>query len=204
MDFFCSVKKLLGFEEGPHFSKAEISRHDTRESLWIIADKTVYDATQFIDQHAGGAQSILKRGGGVTDCSRDLGFHSSKAQNLWKTFQIGFVASDGKTDEEGRNYLRSRGFIPVEDLPKKGCGMNSKNGSFDNVNNNSSATVAKNTSSNNNNSNSTSSKAALKCTGKHCTFHFEENNRNSNDDGEGGCINCNNTTIGSNAGKAPK
>lgn len=120
MDFFSGVLKLFGVEEGPHFSKAEIARHHTRNSLWLIADKKVYDVTQFVDQHAGGAQSILKRGGGCEDCSRDFGFHSSKAQDLWKSFQIGYVADGkgaaGKTDEAGRNFLRSRGFVPVEDL----------------------------------------------------------------------------------------
>ena len=118
MDFFNSVKSFFGIEEGPHFSKAEIARHHNRDSLWIVADGTVYDITQFIDQHAGGVQSLLKRGGGVQDCAKDFGFHSNKAQTLWKSFKIGYVAKDGKTDDEGRNFLRSRGMVPVEDLPK--------------------------------------------------------------------------------------
>jgi Cytochrome b5-like Heme/Steroid binding domain len=124
MDFFSGVKKFLGLEEGPHFSKAEIARHHNRDSLWIVADGTVYDVTQFVDQHAGGVTSLIKRGGGVQDCARDFSFHSSKAQSLWKSFEIGYVCSSNsqKTDEAGRNYLRSRGIIPVEDLLSKGRG----------------------------------------------------------------------------------
>ncbi len=203
MDFFGSVKKFFGLEEGPHFSRAEIARHNTRESLWIVADGKVYDVTQFLDQHAGGAQSILKRGGGVHDCSRDFGFHSSKAQTLWKTFQIGFVATEGKTDEEGRNYLRSRGFVPVEDIvARKGNASFSSNSNNVNINNN-----IVNSSSNNNVA-ECSGDGILKCAGKSCAFHFEGDAgaRSSSTDVKtvnGGATSDKNNKVSSNAGKAP-
>ena len=43
------------------FTTADVASHNTAESgLYIIIDKGVYDVTNFVDEHPGGAK-ILKR-----------------------------------------------------------------------------------------------------------------------------------------------
>ncbi|KAG9038297.1 hypothetical protein FRB95_002258 [Tulasnella sp. JGI-2019a] len=44
-------------------SSEEVSKHNTRESCWIIVHGNVYDVTEFLDDHPGGSKIILKYGG---------------------------------------------------------------------------------------------------------------------------------------------
>ena len=74
----------------------EIKRHNTLEDCWIISKNKVYNATPFIKIHPGGFKSILKRAGGVKDCSVDFDFHSSNGRKVWKKYQIGIVEGTNK------------------------------------------------------------------------------------------------------------
>ena len=40
----------------PYYSCNEISKHNKESSCWIIIDNKVYDVTQFLDKHPGGAK----------------------------------------------------------------------------------------------------------------------------------------------------
>ncbi|CAG8609554.1 2613_t:CDS:2, partial [Racocetra persica] len=72
----------------PKFSIDQISKHDSKEDCWIIVDKRVYDCTKFLEQHPGGADSILMNAG--TDCSGDFNaIHSSKAKSMLSDYYIG-------------------------------------------------------------------------------------------------------------------
>ena len=75
----------------------EIKRHNTLEDCWIISKNKVYNATPFIKIHPGGFKSILKRAGGVKDCSVDFDFHSSNGRKVWKKYQIGIVEGTNKS-----------------------------------------------------------------------------------------------------------
>lgn len=41
----------------------ELSRHNTRESCWVLIDGEVYDATDIIDTHPGGVGPLMKQAG---------------------------------------------------------------------------------------------------------------------------------------------
>jgi hypothetical protein len=41
----------------------EISKHNSGDSCWVVIRGTVYDMTTFLDDHPGGAKSILMYGG---------------------------------------------------------------------------------------------------------------------------------------------
>ena len=69
----------------------EVSKHNSPEDCWIIAKNKVYNATPFLKIHPGGVQSILRRAGGVKDCSIDFDFHSSNGRKVWQQYQIGIV-----------------------------------------------------------------------------------------------------------------
>lgn len=42
---------------------AEVARHDSRESCWVIINGNAYDVTDFLDQHPGGPDVLLRYGG---------------------------------------------------------------------------------------------------------------------------------------------
>jgi L-lactate dehydrogenase (cytochrome) len=41
----------------------EVSKHDSADSCWVVIREIVYDVTAFLDDHPGGARSILRYGG---------------------------------------------------------------------------------------------------------------------------------------------
>ncbi|OCH96537.1 hypothetical protein OBBRIDRAFT_765365 [Obba rivulosa] len=45
------------------WSLEEIAKHHTRSSCWVVIKNKVYDVTEFLPEHPGGAQIILKYGG---------------------------------------------------------------------------------------------------------------------------------------------
>ncbi|PWY67028.1 L-lactate dehydrogenase [Aspergillus eucalypticola CBS 122712] len=44
-------------------SREEVEKHSTRESCWVAIHGSVYDVTEFLDEHPGGAQVILRCAG---------------------------------------------------------------------------------------------------------------------------------------------
>jgi cytochrome b involved in lipid metabolism len=116
MDFlFSAAKKIFGVDaDVAHFSMAEIARHHSKDTLWIITGTSVYDITPLLNSHPGGKEALLRRGGGCKDCQPDFGFHSAKARSEWQTYYIGEVGA--VTDDRGKALLRNKGFVPVEDL----------------------------------------------------------------------------------------
>lgn len=70
------------------FSMDEVERHDTRDSAWFVYDGRVYDATPFLAEHPGGADSILLVAG--TDATEEFNaIHSAKAKAMLLNYYIG-------------------------------------------------------------------------------------------------------------------
>jgi L-lactate dehydrogenase (cytochrome) len=44
-------------------SYAELQRHTTRSSLWVLINGIVYDLTAFLSSHPGGTDPLLKYAG---------------------------------------------------------------------------------------------------------------------------------------------
>lgn len=42
---------------------AEVAKHNSKESCWVIVADYVYDVTEFLDHHPGGAAQILRFAG---------------------------------------------------------------------------------------------------------------------------------------------
>ncbi|PSN61780.1 mitochondrial cytochrome-like protein b2 [Corynespora cassiicola Philippines] len=42
---------------------AEVAKHNSKQSCWIVLDSKVYDVTSFLGKHPGGAATILKQAG---------------------------------------------------------------------------------------------------------------------------------------------
>ena len=74
-----------------YITRCELKRHNTMDSAWLLCGDVVYDATRYIKGHPGGEKSILRKSGGVVDCSKDMKFHSDRAINLWKKNRVGLL-----------------------------------------------------------------------------------------------------------------
>lgn len=45
---------------------AEIAKHNSPDSCWLVIHGKVYDVTKFLDKHPGGRSILLKQGGAVS------------------------------------------------------------------------------------------------------------------------------------------
>lgn len=86
----------------------QLKKHNTIDSAWLLCGSVVYDATEFIHDHPGGKKSILRKAGGVVDCTKDMKFHSPRAVSMWKNNRIGILkACPGQHGEEDRDEAHS-------------------------------------------------------------------------------------------------
>lgn len=67
----------------------QLKRHNHIDSAWLLCGNEIYDATNYIRGHPGGERSILKKSGGIVDCSKDMKFHSARAIKMWKQNRVG-------------------------------------------------------------------------------------------------------------------
>ncbi|KAI0980522.1 hypothetical protein GJ496_003802 [Pomphorhynchus laevis] len=81
-------------DEDMVFTLAEISKHDSTESCWIVVHGNVYDVTEYLDHHPGGSYAMMSFAGAedCTDAFMDIG-HSYIAKDIMKKFRIGRVKS---------------------------------------------------------------------------------------------------------------
>ncbi|KAG0152472.1 hypothetical protein CROQUDRAFT_649896 [Cronartium quercuum f. sp. fusiforme G11] len=79
---------------------SELEAHGAESSEpWFVVEGQVYDATSFLGNHPGGAESIkLSAGEDATDDF--MGIHSSAAKKQLADFHIGTLKSVAKTDGE--------------------------------------------------------------------------------------------------------
>jgi len=74
-------------------SKTELAKHNSRQNCWLLISGKIYDVTNFIKQHSGGAGEIIPTCG--TDATAayasrgGTGSHSSSAQAMLAAYYIG-------------------------------------------------------------------------------------------------------------------
>ncbi|KAG2579300.1 hypothetical protein PVAP13_6NG244624 [Panicum virgatum] len=79
------------------FTMAEVREHASRDSAWIVVRGSVYDCTTYLEDHPGGANSILINAG--TDCTEEFdAIHSDKAKALLGAYRIGELITTGTGD----------------------------------------------------------------------------------------------------------
>ena len=103
------------------FTMEEIEKHNTEHDVWIIVHDKVYDCTEFLELHPGGADSILINAG--ADSTEDfVAIHSTKATNMLEKFYIGDLDKNSvkKIDESDINdEFCERSGRPVALNPKQ-------------------------------------------------------------------------------------
>lgn len=97
------------------FTSEDVEEHTTPDSCWVTRDGKVYDVTQFLQDHPGGDDLILKYAGkDVGEIMKDSTEHdhSDSAYNMLDEFVIGRLgANAGIVDE---NWVPSENFHPDE------------------------------------------------------------------------------------------
>ena len=69
------------------FTCCEVARHRRADSLWLVANGHVYDATLFMHDHPVGPMPMLRGAG--RDNTEDMEMHSGAAQHAWQKLKIG-------------------------------------------------------------------------------------------------------------------
>jgi 4-hydroxysphinganine ceramide fatty acyl 2-hydroxylase len=97
------------------FTTEDVEEHATPQSCWVTRDGKVYDMTQFLPDHPGGDDLILKYAGrDVGEAMKDSTEHdhSDSAYSMLDEFLIGRLgANAGIVDE---NWVASENFQPDE------------------------------------------------------------------------------------------
>ena len=85
------------------YTVEEVAKHSAEDDCWIILHGKVYDATPFLSDHPGGANSIVRVGGKDSTTVFDT-IHSEKAHAMLEKYEIGYigeVTEDHEDQEEG-------------------------------------------------------------------------------------------------------
>mmetsp|Transcript_32947 Transcript_32947/g.33559 ORF Transcript_32947/g.33559 Transcript_32947/m.33559 type:complete len:960 (+) Transcript_32947:91-2970(+) len=72
----------------PSYTMAEVNKHNSAESVWIVVKNRVYDCTPFLSAHPGGADSILLNAG-IESTEEFEAIHSKKAWKMLEDYYIG-------------------------------------------------------------------------------------------------------------------
>lgn len=102
------------------FTMEEIEKHNSEEDVWIIVNDRVYDCTEYLELHPGGADSILINAG--ADSTEDfVAIHSTKATKMLEKFYIGDLdkGSVKKNVDEDKEAICQKTGRPIALNPKK-------------------------------------------------------------------------------------
>ena len=70
------------------YTLEEIAKQNTEKSAWFVHDGKVYDATEYLADHPGGAESIVITAG--QDATEEFdAIHSTKARGMLEKYYIG-------------------------------------------------------------------------------------------------------------------
>ncbi|KAI0008097.1 acyl-CoA dehydrogenase NM domain-like protein [Xylariaceae sp. FL0662B] len=76
------------------YTRAEVARHNTSDSLWFIIDSQVYDATDFVDAHPGG-ESVLRQVAGEDATAAFYNLHRHEVLGKYdEQLRVGTVAGE--------------------------------------------------------------------------------------------------------------
>ena len=82
-------------------SQSELAAHAGDEgAAWFAYSGRVFDATRFLDDHPGGAESILISTGGDATADFDA-IHSAKAKGMLEEYLVGELVEDEEEEKEG-------------------------------------------------------------------------------------------------------
>jgi cytochrome b involved in lipid metabolism len=81
------------------FTLAEVAKHASRDDVWVVIKDKVYDLSDFIDEHPGGVESIMKRAGGDATEGFFGPQHPSRVHDMIDEYLIGDVVAETDKDK---------------------------------------------------------------------------------------------------------
>jgi len=75
--------------EQRQYSSCELRRHQTPRSCWVIVDGDVYDVTDLLGAHPGGAQVLLEAAQNGKDCASVIANHPPAARHVLTNYRLG-------------------------------------------------------------------------------------------------------------------
>lgn len=83
------MKENVEIDSLKKIEASEVAKHTTRDDLYIVIDKMVYNVSCFINEHPGGEEVLLDVAGqDATDAFEDVG-HSDEARDILKKLVVG-------------------------------------------------------------------------------------------------------------------
>ncbi|MHB8576468.1 MAG: cytochrome P450, partial [Dehalococcoidia bacterium] len=100
----CPVPHLNGapptLDDLPELDWSEILRHDKSGDFWVVFCDGVYDVSEWMYRHPGGAEIFIEQyGQDATELFNEIG-HSDDAWNLAQSFKIGRLKEGAKPPEQ--------------------------------------------------------------------------------------------------------
>ncbi len=91
----------------------EVAKHNSPNDCWLIINNNVYEVTNYINNHPGGAKRIISFcGQDATTAFATKGNknkpHSSSANQILESFKIGFLNQQIKINQNSNNLLPSK------------------------------------------------------------------------------------------------
>lgn len=71
------------------YSREDVAEHAARDDLWVIIDGKVYDLTEYVDEHPGGADAIARNAGGDATTGFNGPQHPSRVFDIVDDYLIG-------------------------------------------------------------------------------------------------------------------
>ena len=75
------------------FTRAEVAKHNTEDSVWFIVDTVVYDVSDFLDAHPGG-EAVLRQVAGQDATAAFYNLHRQEVLVKYKDLAIGTIAGE--------------------------------------------------------------------------------------------------------------
>lgn len=103
----CATASWLGArgcESVRCYTRCQVRRHNSAESAWLVVGDSIYDATEYMQHHPGGTTCILKKAGGLVDCTEDLRFHSRTGRRVWQKYYVGKLIPCAESERERRQW----------------------------------------------------------------------------------------------------
>jgi hypothetical protein len=72
------------------FTRQEVAKNNTAESLWFVIDSKVYDVTDFLDAHPGG-EAVLKQVAGTDATDAFYNLHRQEVLQKYSNLCIGTI-----------------------------------------------------------------------------------------------------------------
>lgn len=84
------VKMTLDEKKDVVITQEELAKHAGEENPWFVVNGQVYDGTMYLNQHPGGADSIIMAAG--DDATDDfMAIHSDTAKNILRQYHLGHL-----------------------------------------------------------------------------------------------------------------